>query len=129
MVENSVHQHASHKIAIMHPTHNWRSYKAQIISRWIAHKIFEKVQMKLRLRCFELYEQLVNQNSLRIAAGWIFGAYIHDLLGAGRLFEAHQLPIINNNTPHLKFEICQSGSYDYFTDADNLAKLAQVEGG
>ncbi|KAG0127479.1 hypothetical protein HOY82DRAFT_613447 [Tuber indicum] len=71
-VENSVHQHASYRMAIMHPTHNRRSYNARIATRWIAHKVYEKAQKKSKLRYFELYKQIARQKSVRTAAGWIF---------------------------------------------------------
>jgi len=127
-IENSVHQHASHRIAIMHPTDNRCSYNAGIATRWIAHKVFEKVQKRSRLRCFELYNQLACQSSLRTAAGWIFEAYAHDWFRKGGSFEALALPIKDNETQPLKFTTYRSQSLNYFTDAKSLATLVRVKG-
>ncbi|KAG0127480.1 hypothetical protein HOY82DRAFT_541919 [Tuber indicum] len=115
--------------AIMHPTHNRRSYNPRIITRWIAHKVFKKAQMQSQLKCFELYKQLAHQRWLHPSAGWIFEAYAHNWSQSGGSFEADQLPIEDNNTPPLKFKIYRSESLNCFPDAKNLATLVRVEGG
>ncbi|KAG0633397.1 hypothetical protein HOY80DRAFT_896565 [Tuber brumale] len=127
-IENSVHQYASHRMAIMHPTHNRWLYDGRIATRWIAHKVFEKAQAKSQVRCFELYNQLAHQSSLRTAAGWIFEAYAHDWFRKGGSFEAYELPI-KDNTPPLKFETYRSESRNYFTNGNNLAAQVRVKGG
>ena len=128
-VESSVHQHASHRMAIMVPSRNRLSYNVRIATRWIAHKVFEKAQAMSQMRCFELYNQLARQNSLRTAAGWIFEAYAHDWFRKGGSFEAHQLPIKDNKTPPLEFATHRSESLNYFTDAKNLATQVRLKGG
>ena len=128
-VESSVHQHASHRMAIMVPSRNRLSYNVRITTRWIAHKVFEKAQAMSQMRCFELYNQLSRQNPLRTAAGWIFEAYAHDWFRKGGSFVAHQLPIKDNKTPPLEFETYRSGSLSHFTDAKNLATPFRVKGG
>ncbi|KAG0137545.1 hypothetical protein HOY82DRAFT_575992 [Tuber indicum] len=112
--ESSVYQHTSHKMAIIDPTHNRQSYKARIVSRWIAHQVFKKAQMESQLRL------------LHTVAGWTFEAYAHDWFGAGGTFEADQL-LLKDNAPHLKFQIYRSESQNYFMDANNLATLVPVE--
>ncbi|RPA95799.1 hypothetical protein L873DRAFT_1929528 [Choiromyces venosus 120613-1] len=126
MVEGTIHQEASHRIAIMDPTDDGLSYKARITMRWIAHQVFKKVQRKWWLNCFKLYKQLTHQDLLQSTAGWFFEGYAHDWFGKGRSFEADKLPVKNNNT-HLKFRTCRSKSRNYFTDANNLATQVRVE--
>ncbi|RPB03463.1 hypothetical protein L873DRAFT_1860351 [Choiromyces venosus 120613-1] len=128
-VDSSIHQHASHMIAIIDPSDDRLSCKAQITSRWIAHKVFEKAQIKSQLNCFELYKYLTHQDPLRSAAGWFFEGYTHDWFGKGGSFEADELLIKDNNTPPLKFKTNESKSLNYFMDANNLATQVRVEGG
>ncbi|RPA88688.1 hypothetical protein L873DRAFT_1796519 [Choiromyces venosus 120613-1] len=125
---DSVHQLSSHRITIMEPSGNRLSSKAQITSRWIVHKVFEKVQMKSQLSCFELYKSLTCHDPFLSVAGWFFEGYTHEWFGKVRSFEAHALLIKDNNT-HLKFMTYESKSCNYFIDANNLATQVRVEGG
>ncbi|RPA98318.1 hypothetical protein L873DRAFT_1914729 [Choiromyces venosus 120613-1] len=115
MVEGTVHQEASHRIAIMDPSNDGLS-------------VFEKAHRKSQLNCFELYKQLTCQDPLQSAAAWFFEGYAHDWFGKGRSFEADKLPVKNNNT-HLTFTTNRSKSFNYFTNTDDLAKQVRVKGG
>ncbi|RPA90239.1 hypothetical protein L873DRAFT_1795603 [Choiromyces venosus 120613-1] len=64
MVEGTIHQEGSHKIAIIDPSDVGWSYEARITTRWIAHKVFEKAHRKSQLNCFELYKYLTCQDPL-----------------------------------------------------------------
>ncbi|RPB00675.1 hypothetical protein L873DRAFT_1788852 [Choiromyces venosus 120613-1] len=118
MVENSVHEHSSHTISIMDPSDDRLSCEAQITTRWIAHRVFQKAQMKSWLNCFELYKQLTHQDPLQSIAGWFFKGYAHDWFGKGRSFEADKL-LVKKNNPHLTFTTNRSESHNYFTNASD----------
>jgi len=77
-VDTNVPQHASHRIAIMHPSPTGHGCVARISTRRIAHKVFERAQKKSQLHCFELYQHLTKQDKLRTSAGWLFEGYVHD---------------------------------------------------
>ncbi|CUS10112.1 unnamed protein product [Tuber aestivum] len=128
-VENSVHQRTSHRIAIMVQSRNRLSCKIRIVTRSIAHKAYEKAQMRSQLMCFELYDRLARQRSLRTVASWMFEAFAHDWFRNARTFEAVRLPIEDHNTPLLEFTTSRSESSNHFMDAKNLATQIRVEGG
>ncbi|PWW76595.1 hypothetical protein C7212DRAFT_343976 [Tuber magnatum] len=120
-VDNSVHQESSHKIAIMEPSNDGLLYDGRIATGWIAHKIYEKTQMKSQLMCFELYDQPSHQSRLRSAAGWLLEAFARDWFRYGGSFEADKLPIENHKTLRLDFTTSWSESHNHFMDASNLA--------
>lgn len=128
-VENSVHQHASHTMAIMKPTYDGLSYDYRIVTRWVAHKVYEKAQIKSKLRCFELYSSLAHQDPLRRAAEWIFEVYVHNWFRNSGSFAADPLPIGDHYTTPLRFKTCWSKSLNYFTNASSLATQVRVQSG
>jgi len=127
-VDDSVPQHASHRIAIMDPSPTGLSCVARIATRWIAHRVFEQAQKKSQFQCFELYKQLNRQDRLRSAAGWFFEGYVHDWMAMGGSFDADPLPIEENNTV-FNFQIDGSESLHYFKDANDLAQQVRVKNG
>jgi len=77
-VDTSAPQHASDRIAIMHPSPTGHGCVTRIYTRWIAHRVFEQAKKKSELQCFELYQHLTRQDKLRTSAGWLFEGYVHD---------------------------------------------------
>ncbi|PUU81807.1 hypothetical protein B9Z19DRAFT_970635 [Tuber borchii] len=129
MEGNGVDQHASHRISIMEPENDRQSYKSQITTRWIAHRVFEQVQKKSKLKCFELYQWLSAKDELRSAAGWFFEGYAHEWLCKGGSFIANKLPIGDHQTSCLEFLTSSSTGLSYFRNTKDLALKVHKQNG
>jgi len=127
-IAHTVDHNASHHMAIICPTGTGYSYTAQIITRWIAYRFYEKAMEHSPHDCFLLFKHLSRQSSLRTAAGWFFEGYVHDWLRSGGTFEADQIPILEDHTSHFQFHTVKdkSSSPNYFTTPATLAE--QVKG-
>ncbi|CUS13779.1 unnamed protein product, partial [Tuber aestivum] len=130
-IEHMVHQEASHRIAIMHPTRTGLSYTARIITRWMAYRLYDKALKRSQHDCFLLFKHLSCQPTLRSAAGWFFEGYVHDWFLQGGTFDADEIPIIDSMAPPLEFNTtkAKSGAPNYFTTPGNLADQVREIGG
>ena len=128
-IDNTVDQYASHRIMIMVPTDDRQSYEPEILTRWIALRVFEQAQKKSKLRCYELYQQLSGQERLRSAAGWFFELYAHEWLNNGGLFNAEKPRVDGMHSSALRFKTSTSKAFNHFKDAKDLLTKVVVTNG
>ena len=129
-IEHTIYHDSSHRIAIMQPTTSGLTYKARIITRWIALRVHEKALKRSQEDCFALYKHLSGQARLRSAAGSFFESYVHNWFGLGGAFTAIEIASANPNQPPFHFETMRSKSctLDRFTDAKDLCLQVKAIG-
>ena len=63
-LDHTVNCGSSHKIALMQPTNAGKCYTAQIITRWIAYRVYEIALKHSQQDCFLLFKHLSLQPGL-----------------------------------------------------------------
>ncbi|KAG0130296.1 hypothetical protein HOY82DRAFT_382825 [Tuber indicum] len=130
-IEHTVHQDSSHRMAIMQPTKTGLSYKARIITRWMAYRVYDMALKRSQQDCFLLYQHLSRQPGLRSAAGSFFEGYVHDWFRLGGTFTAEEISNGGDSTHPFEFKTVKSKSCtpNYFMTADDLAGQVRNTGG
>jgi len=126
-LDHTVHFGSSHKIVLMQPTNAGTCYTAQIITRWIAYRVYEMALKHSQQDCFLLFKHLSLQPGLRSAAGSFFEGYVHDWFRLGGTFTACEIAISQTTKELLEFKTVGSKFQfpNYFSTAEDL--LSQVK--
>lgn len=126
-IDQDLHEKASHKIAIMHPSKTGYSYQARLITRWIAFRVYEKALKHSQLESFNLFRNLSKQTNMRSAAGWFLEGYVHDWFLHGGEFSAEEIPIVGSMRTRFGFKAkrVEDGIPEYFTTPKSLLELVK----
>lgn len=130
-LDQDLHEDASHKIAIMHPSKTGYSYQARLITRWIAFRVYEKALRHSQLESFYLFRNLSKQTNMRSAAGWFLEGYVHDWFLHGGEFIADEIPMVDSMRTTFRFEAeeVEGGIPEYFTTPKSLVEKVKGPSG